>query len=166
MTPHVRSESEVDCGPILEAMGLRGTGPPSLDDIPSATHWPSIPAGSAAKEWEDLRAWVEQLQHRFAHLDHHVIPTCWWRHNEHVEALLALRDHERVSFLASAPATAPVEWMRALRDISALLRSWAAEHPCGSSHQESPLRVQQSDLNGWQEHVAADVERRLQADSG
>lgn len=146
--------------PILEAMGLRATGLPSLDDIPSATHWPSIPADKMATEWAELREWVDRLQQRFAHLDHHVIPPCWWRHNEHVEALAALRDHERVSFLASAPATAPVEWMRALRDIVGLLRSWTADNPCGSSHQEAPLRLRRSEVHGWDEHVAADLERR------
>jgi hypothetical protein len=73
-----------------ETIRLTGTGIPALDDIPSATHWPSLPAGRAAGEWRSLRAWVAALQARFAHLDHHVIPACWWRHNEHVEALAAL----------------------------------------------------------------------------
>ena len=158
--------SEVD--PILEAMGLPGprSGLPSLDDIPSATHWPSLSAGDAAAEWEELRGWVDRLQNRFPHLDHHVIPPCWWRHNEHVEALAALRDHERVSFLASAPATAPVDWMRTLRDIAALLRSWTAESPCGSTHQDNPIRLRQSCMDGWEQHVAADLERRRPAERG
>jgi hypothetical protein len=153
-------EAPADPEPILEAMGLRSAALPSLEDIPAATHWPSIPAGKAAREWQELREWVERLQQRFAHLDHHVIPPCWWRHNEHVEALAALRDHERVSYLASAPATAPVEWMRALRDIAALLRSWTGESPCGATHQESPARLRSSRLDGWDEHLAADVNHR------
>lgn len=153
-----------DTDPILEAMGLPGpAGLPSLEDIPSATHWPYLAAGAAAREWEELRHWVDELQRRFPHLDHHVIPPCWWKHNEHVEALAALRDHERVSFLASAPATAPVEWMRALRDIAALLRSWTAESPCSSTHHDSPARLRQTRLDGWEQHLAADLERRQQA---
>jgi hypothetical protein len=145
---------------IVEMLGLHGTGIPSLDDVPASTHWPSLPPEKAKSEWKDLREWVEQLQERFAHLDHHAIPPCWWRHNEHVEALLALRDHERVSYSQVAPATAPVEWIRAFRDIEALLRSWTAEFACGSSHQEALGRLRKADYAGWEEHVADDLHRR------
>jgi hypothetical protein len=147
---------------ILEMIGLRATGIPDLDDIPSATHWPSIPTQKAEVEWQELRTWVEQLQRRFAHLDHHTIPPCWWQHNEHVEALAALRDHERVSYLPAAPATAPVEWMRALRDIEFLLHSWTAEYPCGASHQEPPARFRHGQFDGWDDHLASDVKRRAE----
>jgi hypothetical protein len=148
--------------PASETIGLSGTGIPALDDIPSATHWPSLPTARAAGEWRSLRAWVDKLQARFAHLDHHVIPSCWWRHNEHVEALAALRDHERVSYLPTSPATAPVEWMRALRDIASLLRAWTAEYPCGASHQEPPSRLRQPQTDGWDKHVTDDVASRWQ----
>lgn len=130
------------------------------DTFPSATYWPSIPADKLASEWQELRAWVEQLQNRFPHLDYHVIPRCWWRHNEHVETLAALRDHERISYLPVAPATAPVEWMRALRDISALLRTWTAEYACRASHQEPHGNLRSGDDEGWQDYVAGDVKRR------
>lgn len=90
-------------------------------DIPTPTYWLALPATDAADEWGELRAWVENLCGRFAHLDHHVIPRCWWRHNEHVEALAALRDHERSSYSDNAPATAPLDWFRALHNIAALL---------------------------------------------
>jgi hypothetical protein len=149
---------------MIPGIGLAATGIPALDDIPSATHWPSIPSRNAKEEWEDLRDWVEQFQRRFAHLDHHVIPPCWWRHNEHVEALAALRDHERVSFLPTAPATAPVEWMRALRDIISLLRSWTAENACGATHQDPPARLRQTNTDGWDEQVAEDVEQRRRSE--
>ena len=144
-------------------LGLHGTGIPNLDDIPSATHWPSIPTQKAKAEWQALREWVELLQQRFPHLDHHAIPSCWWRHNEHVEALAALRDHERVSYLPTAPATAPVEWMRALRDIEFLLRSWTAEYPCGATHQDPPDTFRRGQFDGWDDHVAADVKQRAKA---
>ena len=150
---------------IRASMGLRPVGLPSFNDIPLATHWPSIPADNAEKAWGDLRNWVEDLQRRFPHLDHHAIPPCWWLHSEHVEALSALRDHEKVSYLPSAPATAPVEWMRALRDIAALLRSWTAECACGSTHQEPPIRLRQNRTDGWQQHVAGDVRHRRQKTS-
>jgi len=129
-------------------------------DIPAPTHWPAIPATDAAEQWEELRSWVEALQARFGHLDHHVIPRCWWRHNEHVEALCALRDHERSSFSDSAPATAPVEWLRALRDISLLLKTWTAEGGCGAVHQDPPVTLRAVEAVEWDRHVEADVRRR------
>jgi hypothetical protein len=149
---------------LLEMMGLGGPGLAGLDDVPSATHWPTIPADKAAGAWKELRHWVRQLQARFSHLDHHVIPACWWRHNEHVEALAALRDHERVSYAVTAPATAPVEWMRALRDIEALLRAWTAEYACGSAHQEARTILRQPDESGWAAHLERDLARRRKAE--
>lgn len=151
---------------FLETLGLRATGIPDLDDIPSATHWPSLTAKQAKREWPELREWVERLQQRFPHLDHHVIPPCWWQHNEHVEALAALRDHERVSYLPTAPATAPVEWMRALRDIEFLLRSWTGESPCGAAHQQPLARLRTSQFDGWQDHITADAQRRADSPPG
>lgn len=131
-----------------------------LDDIPTATHWPGIAPDDITAEWEDLRRWVEQLRQRFSHLDHHVLPGCWWRHNSHVEALCALSDHERSSFSRTAPATAPLDWFRALRDITALLRTWTAELPCGATHQEPALRLKPVAEAAWEDFVRADVVRR------
>lgn len=110
--------------------------PPDELPTPTATHWPSLSAEEAETELQDLRAWVRQLQGRFPHLDHHTIPACWAEHNEHIEALAALRDHERVSYHPHAPATAPVDWLRALRDITALLRTFTAEHACTPGHHQ------------------------------
>lgn len=129
-------------------------------DVPAPTHWPSLPSADAAAEWEELRAWVEDLQGRFGHLDHHVIPRCWWRHNDHVEALAALRDHEQSSFASTAPATAPVDWFRALRDITAMLKAWTADLGCGATHTEAPAPLRAVDSREWDRFVAADVARR------
>jgi hypothetical protein len=129
-------------------------------DVPVPTHWPSLPAVDAGVEWADLTAWVDALQRRFAALDHHLIPRCWWRHNGHVEALAALRDHERSSFADTAPATAPLDWFRALRDISALLRSWTGDLGCGASHQEQPRLLRHRDIDEWDRHVREDTARR------
>jgi hypothetical protein len=131
-----------------------------FDDVPGPTSWPLVPAADAAAEWDDLRTWVDALQQRFPHLDHHVIPRCWWRHNGHVEALCALRDHERSSFSETAPATAPVDWLRALRDISTLLKAWTAEVGCGSAHQDPPVALRTVERGDWERHVRADVRRR------
>lgn len=130
------------------------------DEIPGATHWPRLRAAEATGEWIELRAWVEELLERFAHLDHHVVPYCWWRHNEHVEVLVALRDHERASFSSIAPATAPTDWFRALRDLSGMLRSFTAELACGASHQEAPVRARGGADEAWEGFVLADVDRR------
>lgn len=131
-----------------------------LDEIPGATYWPEVLAVEVAAQWEALRAWVDQLQERFSHLDHHVVPRCWWRHNEHVEALSALRDHERSSFAATAPATAPVDWFRALRDVTAMLRSWSGDLSCGAVHQDPPSRSCPPAAAEWIRFVRAEVDRR------
>ena len=134
------------------------TGDPA--DVAAPTHWPSLPSADAAAEWEELRAWVEDLQGRFGHLDHHVIPRCWWRHNDHVEALAALRDHERSSFASTAPATAPVDWFRALRDVTAMLKAWTADLGCGATHIEAPKSPRAIDRGEWDRFVTADVAQR------
>ena len=136
-----------------------------LDEIPGATYWPEVLGVEAAAQWEELRVWVEQLQERFSHLDHHVVPRCWWRHNEHVEALSAFRDHERSSFAATAPATAPVDWFRALRDVTAMLRSWSGDLSCGAVHQNPPSRSSPPPAPEWQCFVRADVERRREQET-
>ncbi len=148
----------------LQALIAGHGGPaPALDEVPAATHWPSIPAVDAEAEWNELRFWVEQLLERFGQLDHHVVPGCWWRHNEHVEALSALRDHEAVSYSDTAPATGPMEWLRALRDVTALLRAWTSELSCGATHQPAPTRLRVAEDDGWDAFVAADLEQRRQA---
>ena len=53
---------------------LYGTdGPPDLEVLGSPVRWPDLPAVDAAYEWRQLRAYVEELVVRFAHLDHTVI---------------------------------------------------------------------------------------------
>ncbi len=154
-------------GPLDDlAVVMGGPVDDDLLDVPSPTYWPGLSAEEAAARWEDLRRWVEELCRRFPHLDHHVVPRCWWRHNEHVEALSALWDHERSSFSGTSPATAPLEWLRALRDMGALLRAWTAESGCGASHREPPARLRAFDGNDWERHVAADVDRRRIGEAG
>jgi hypothetical protein len=135
-----------------------------LDEVPGATHWHEIPAVDAAEKWDELRAWVEQLQGRFSHLDHHVIPRCWWQHNEHVEVLSALRDHECSSFAETAPSTAPIDWFRALRDVTTLLRAWSGELSCGAAHSDPPNHSNPPMEEEWEHFVRADVENRQQGE--
>lgn len=134
-------------------------------DIPPPTHWPSVRPEDAEAEWDALRVWVERLQRRFHHLDHHVIPACWWRHNEHVEALCALRDHERVSYSDTAPASAPADWFRTLRDITALLRLWTSELSCASIHHDVAPEPMMQGTDEWKQYVAGDVVRRKEWDA-
>jgi hypothetical protein len=93
-------------------------------------------------------------------LDHHVVPRCWFKHNGHVEALVALRDHERVSFSDTAPATAPLDWLRALRDTAFLLRAWTADLPCGATHQAACVPLAAIDEDAWQRHIIDEASRR------
>jgi hypothetical protein len=159
---HLGSEERETKAERLAALArlFDGDGPPDLDEIGGPIHWPDLTGGEAAMEWTALLTWVEQLMVRFPHLDHHVIPRCWFRHNGHVEALTALRDHERVTYGDTAPGTAAVDWHRAFRDIEARLREWTGQLACGATHE---MRSRQSHLiepDEWKNFVDDDASRR------
>jgi hypothetical protein len=137
-------------------------GPPDFDDITGPLHWPKVPAADAGEAWEELRHWVEHLLERFSHLDHHAIPSCWWRHNGHVEALAALRDHERMCYSETSPPTAAVEWHRAFRDVESRLREWTSTLSCGATHDPRPRPTRPTDANEWCAFLAADSQRRAE----
>jgi hypothetical protein len=88
-------------------------------------------------------------------------PGLWWRHDEYVEALQALRDHERVSFGASAPGTGAVEWHRAFRDIEGRLREWTRELRCGREHLPQQTAIPEPEPDDWRSFVVADAHRRV-----
>jgi hypothetical protein len=142
-------------------------GPPELDEVAGPTYWPDLSPDEADEEWDALRAWVEELVMRFPNLDHHVVPRCWFRHNGHVEALVALRDHERVNYSDTAPGSAAVEWHRAFRDIEARLREWTGQLACGAIHEPRTQQVRSVDSVEWDRFVNDDVSRRdIQAVAG
>jgi hypothetical protein len=126
--------------------------------------WPAMPPEEALEEWEALRAWVAQLLRRYSISLR--LPTCWWRHNDFVEALSALRDFERAAFSPSAPATAAVEWQRALREIESVLEGWSKRLTCSVSdtdhdpHEQAPS----AEPPGWRQFVQDDARRRLEAE--
>lgn len=135
-------------------------GPSDLDEVTSPTFWPDLTPAEARAEWAVLRAWVEHLVERFGHLDHHVIPRCWFRHNGHAEALAALRDAERVNYADTAPGTAGVEWHRAFRDIEARLRDWTGQLACGATHDPRTWPIHPLDPGEWEQFVNDDAARR------
>ena len=102
---------------------------PGFGELASPVHWPSLTEVERESRTAELRDWVDQLVARFA-LDTRVIPPCWPRHNGMVETLSALRDHERASYADSAPATAAIDWVRALHDVESLLRDLAGKTQC------------------------------------
>jgi hypothetical protein len=102
-------------------------------------HWPSLGAIPAETAWPELRRWVDELRQRYPGLDSYVVPACWYEHESLVVALQALKDHERVAYAPSAPASSGVDWHRAFRDVSALLRQFTADLRCvhGPEHLDS-----------------------------
>jgi hypothetical protein len=133
---------------------------PGLDEVAGPMYWPDLSFGEADQEWDSLRAWVEHLVARFPHVDHHVIPRCWFRHNGHVEALVALRDQERINYSDTAPGSAAVEWHRAFRDIEARLREWTGQLACGATHEVRAHPIRSLDSDEWDQFVNDDVNRR------
>ncbi len=130
--------------------------------------WPALSDGltclllTPQYEWRQLRAYVEELVVRFAHLDHTVIPSCWWRHSGHVEALQALRDHERVAYSDNSPGTAATDWHRAFTLIEGRLREWTGHSGCAAGHKEPLTRLRPVDDEDWEQMLLADAERRRQ----
>jgi hypothetical protein len=131
-----------------------------VDEIAAPFHWPTLSADEAAREWPVLRSWVEGLMARFSHLDHHVIPRCWFLHNGHVEALVALRDQERVNYGDTAPGTAGVDWHRAFREVEARLREWTAQLTCGAAHEVRTHQIRSPDSDEWDQFVERDMTER------
>ena len=103
-------------------------------------HVPSLTAGERDAIMADLRAWVDRLVDRFT-LDTRAVPPCWEQHNALVEALSALRDHERGSYAADADPRSAIDWLRAFRDVRGLLSELAAVTQCSAhQHRDPPAR--------------------------
>ena len=116
-----------------------------IGDLQGPTHWPSLLPDEARQAWADLRDWVEHLVDRFG-LETRTVPPCWYQHDTVVEALSALRDHERISFAPSASPTAAIDWFRALREIEHRLSEAAARTQCSvNEHRPDPPRTWQTD---------------------
>lgn len=150
-------------GDLLEADS------PDLSAFAPPVHWPDIRAVDARHEWRELRQWVERLTARFPHLDEHVIPRCWWRHNGHVEALQALKDHERIAYAPSSPASAGTDWHRGFALIESRLREWTAHCGCTTQHREPVQTLRAVGVDGFERWVEDDIARRRQheiADTG
>ena len=145
---------------MLQQMMAVDHSPPDLDEIAAPLYWPSLTAADAGVEWRRLREWVDNLRLRFGHLDHHVIPPCWWRHNGHVEALQALRDAERVLYADSSPGTGALDWHRSFRDIELRLREWTGHFGCGSEHADGYHAVSRDDTTDFGAFVDSDIAAR------
>ena len=149
-----RSGTTEDAARVAALAGLfDADGSPELDEITGPLHWPDLSTVELSSEWVSLCTWVEKLMERFEHLDHHVIPRCWFRHNGHVEALAALRDQERVNYGETAPGTAAVDWHRAFRDIEARLRDWTGQLACGANHERRSRRGRFIDAGEWEQFL-------------
>jgi hypothetical protein len=137
-------------------------GPADFDEgmFAGPLYWPAVPSADVERELGDLRAWVEQLLDRFDHLDYAVIPACWWRHGGHIEALQALRDHERMSYADSSPAQAAASWHREFHFIEMRLREWTGQIGCGKDHRAPVRSTRLVDEDEWERMVTEETRRR------
>lgn len=142
---------------------LRQDGLGHTEETPRPISWPALTADEATEEWPALRQWVERLIHRYPNIVR--LPDCWWRHNDLVEVLSALRDFERACFAPVAQATGPVEWQRAMRDMENRIEIWTKRFTCtvpGRGHDTRDLGL----AAGWHRFIEEDVEyRRSRADT-
>ena len=138
--------------------------PGDFDDFEGPVYWPTREADQAEWVWPSLMQWVNRLRARFPNMTAR-IPDCWYQHNDLVEALLALRDHERVSYTCTAPGSAAAEWHRAFRDMEARWDGWIKRFTCtipGKGH--PPLNLDTPTPEGFAEFVAADLDRRRETE--
>ncbi|MHB2029261.1 MAG: hypothetical protein ACYCPT_10645 [Acidimicrobiales bacterium] len=122
--------------------------------------WPTLTPLDAEREWPALRAWVTGLRERYDELDFHYVPACWYQHPAIVSALQALKDHERVAYDASSPASAGTDWHRAYRDMAALLRTFTSNLRCTNTEHFASRPVPSIDDKLFDDFVADDVARR------
>lgn len=135
-----------------------------FDEFEGPIYWPTRDPEQVEFDWPALAAWVDRLRRRFPHMTARV-PDCWYRHNDLVEALLALRDHERVSYSATAPASAAVEWHRAFRDMEARWETWIKRFTCtvpGKGHRDLNLGEREPD-DEFAAFVKVDLDHRRTA---
>lgn len=140
---------------------LAGELPEDFNELVGPTFWPDLALADLETQWAELRQWVEDLVTRYPHLiTQKAVPACWFRHNELVEALVALRDHERVTFSESSPGTAPAAWHQVFALIEARLREWTAVAGCLSSHREPHVFLRSPDDAEWSAWVEHDKAKR------
>ena len=103
----------------------------AFGQLAGPVHWPSLTAEEREGRSSELDHWVRELVARFD-IDIRIVPPCWHQHNGMVEALSALRDHERASYAETASPIAAVDWFRALRDVEARLHELASKTQCSA----------------------------------
>lgn len=141
-------------------------GPSDLEDnelFEGPLYWPGVAAANIAAAFTELREWVQALLDRYEHLDHRAIPPCWWRHPGHIEALQALRDHERGTFAESSPPQAATSWQREFQFTETRLREWTAYYGCDQTNHKIPSRRSRPiDEDEWSDMLTEDQVRRRQ----
>ena len=143
-----QDELGLDVDPFEKAFG----------QLVGPVHWPSLTETERVQAFGDLRERVEQLVDRFA-IEIRVIPPCWYRHNGMVEALSALRDHERMSFSEHGSPTGAVDWFRAFREVELRLMDLAARTQCSvQEHRADAARPWRANEHDWSIHLT-DVTR-------
>lgn len=169
---HSTSEAPSTDGPGALSRLFAADGPADLDEglFQGPLYWPRIPAADIEVELSDLYAWVQGLLERFEHLDHKVIPPCWWLHNGHVEALAALHDAERSAYTDASPGSAGTGWHRDFQLIESRLREWTALYGCTAKEHKAKARVKVSDpapgTPEWEAHIASERQIRERRELG
>lgn len=155
------SEQERAAGfPLAELSGTEG-GPGELAGPCGAPlFWPDLLADRAVEEWQAPVNWVARAGGPLR-VGHPRRLGCWRQHNHLVEALVALGDHERGCYAATWPPTAAVEFHKALRDIDARL-NLGTDPRCDARHDPSHGRARSLPVDGLEDRIATDVQRRAE----
>ena len=113
-----------------------------------AIWWPDLPAGQErTAALRLLRAWVDDvLRGHHPELVNDSLQACWYRHDDVLDELTALRAAWYAAYRgAAAPATAAIEWHdRWLPGCMARCKAAIKARPCDIDGHQSPLKTEAS----------------------
>jgi len=130
------------------------------DNGPCAGRWEDLPPDEARRRWQQLRAWVDWLRHRYA-LDTKALPWCWYLHGALVEELRALWAAHRAAYAVDADSADPAGWHDMLARALPRLREWAGRTGCKPHEHHDDITADPGEPDGrWEEHLSfGDQER-------
>lgn len=92
--------------------------------------WWKLDDEERAEVLEVLVEWVPELVRRYM-LREQIVPSCWFKHQELIQELLALFQYRnQQQFLEVAPPSAPLDFHYQLQLSIGRLRSWVGEAGC------------------------------------
>lgn len=123
-------EIDGDVDPMFGSLGLPDAVEPPDDEPQRPINWFLLTANEAYAQWHALDHWVKRLLRDSYGLPPTVVPPFWYRHDELVWELSALRQHWLNSYDPEGSPSGPSGWHRDFADSRNRLREWVST--CGT----------------------------------